>query len=161
MIICLIRHAKSDWSSPELKDIDRPLNKRGYSDAPVMSKRLKEKGVSPEIILSSTAVRAYTTARIFAEELSVPENKIILREELYDSTVEIYKKILKEYMEHKTLFLFGHNPTITMLVNELGDLQTDNVPTCGMAAFEFTADETFLKHKKGKLLFYDYPKRKP
>ena len=160
MILCLTRHAKSDWSTPELNDIDRPLNKRGYSDAPMMGKRLKERGIIPDMILSSTAVRAYTTARIVSQELEYPVKKIVLREELYDTSAEIYTRVLKEYVNSSTILLFGHNPTITTLANELGDLHTDNVPTTGMAAFEFTSGDAFLRGEKGKLLFYDYPKRK-
>ncbi|HRG10817.1 MAG TPA: histidine phosphatase family protein, partial [Cyclobacteriaceae bacterium] len=56
-ILYLIRHAKSSWDNPKLEDFDRPLNKRGQKDAPRMAKRLKEKRITPDIMLSSPAER--------------------------------------------------------------------------------------------------------
>ncbi len=59
----LIRHAKSDWSNPILDDFDRPLNKRGKKNAPFMGKILRDKGVNPDLIISSPAYRARETAK--------------------------------------------------------------------------------------------------
>ncbi len=67
----LIRHAKSDWSNPSLDDFDRPLNKRGKKNAPFMGKILHKKGIYPDLIISSPAYRARTTAL-----KSFKENKI-------------------------------------------------------------------------------------
>ena len=67
--IILIRHAKSSWDSPLFKDFDRPLNERGLHDAPIMAKRLLEHKISLDAILSSTALRAKTTANHFAKAL--------------------------------------------------------------------------------------------
>ena len=63
----LARHAKSSWKHPELSDIERPLNKRGKRDAPIIGNLLKEKGVNPDILISSPAVRARKTAVAIAE----------------------------------------------------------------------------------------------
>ena len=60
----LIRHAKSDWSNPTLDDFDRPLNERGKTNAPFIGDLLREKGVFPDVIISSPAYRARETARI-------------------------------------------------------------------------------------------------
>ena len=57
----LIRHAKSSWDDPLQDDFDRPLNDRGMRDAPRMGKRLKEKDLHPDMILSSPANRALST----------------------------------------------------------------------------------------------------
>ena len=69
--LILTRHAKSAWDDPTLDDHDRPLNDRGMHDAPRMAKRLAEAGFRPDVILSSTAVRARTTAEAFGAALRV------------------------------------------------------------------------------------------
>ena len=63
----IVRHAKSSWKNPGLADIDRPLNKRGKGDAPLMGKVLRKAGVEPDLILSSPANRAITTAEVIAK----------------------------------------------------------------------------------------------
>ena len=65
----LIRHAKSSWDDPALSDKDRPLGDRGRRDAPRMGKRLAKRNVRPDLILSSSARRALTTAEIIAKKL--------------------------------------------------------------------------------------------
>ena len=66
-ILTLVRHAKSSWKDTSLRDRDRPLNKRGQKAAPRMGRLLREEGLAPDRILSSTAVRARTTAWAAAE----------------------------------------------------------------------------------------------
>ena len=78
--LALVRHAKSDWGDPWLEDHARPLNDRGRRDGPRMARRFAEAGFRPDVILSSTAVRARTTAGFFSKELDVA---IDLRDELY------------------------------------------------------------------------------
>ena len=67
--LTIVRHAKSSWKDRGLSDRERPLNKRGERDAPIMAKRVAETGIRPSQIISSPAVRAWTTAKIFAREL--------------------------------------------------------------------------------------------
>ncbi len=81
--LLLIRHAKSSWNDPEMDDFDRPLNKRGKLNAPEMATRLLSRGVVPELIISSPAKRACSTARIMAKEWKYPKEAILLEEELY------------------------------------------------------------------------------
>src|SRR5436190_18997490 len=92
-IIILIRHAKSSWKFPELKDMDRPLNKRGLNDAPLMGKILKVLNLMPDLIISSPAVRASSTAKMIAQEVGFSENQIVTEEDLY---LESKSKLLKE-----------------------------------------------------------------
>ena len=56
--LLIMRHAKSSWKEQDLPDHDRPLNKRGKNDAPRMGKLLKDEDLVPDLIMSSTAVRA-------------------------------------------------------------------------------------------------------
>ncbi len=80
--VLLHRHAKSSWKHPDLNDQDRPLNKRGKRDAPIMGRLLKRKDLVPDIIISSTAIRARSTAEAVAKA-SGYKGEIILNKSLY------------------------------------------------------------------------------
>ena len=88
--LTLIRHAKSDWECPDLDDHDRPLNKRGLEAAPRMGNYLRKKGVRPDILLSSTATRAITTAGLIVDELQFNREIIQPLKELYLASIPDY-----------------------------------------------------------------------
>ena len=71
-ILTIVRHAKSSWDDTSLRDHERPLNKRGHRDAPEMGRRIAEHGIRPSLIVSSPAVRAWSTAKAVASALSYP-----------------------------------------------------------------------------------------
>ncbi|WP_372526740.1 SixA phosphatase family protein [Piscinibacter sp.] len=79
----LIRHAKSSWDDTALSDKDRPLNDRGKRDATRMGERLAQRDVNPDLILSSPAMRALTTAAIVAKKLGCELNDIVVDDRLY------------------------------------------------------------------------------
>jgi len=136
--LILVRHAKSSWKDPDLSDFERPLNKRGKNDAPVMGKRLKKLGVKPDIIISSTAVRASSTAKIFCEEMGLPEEKLIFDRNLYAAGEDEMLKVLNSLDDKiKTVMLFAHNPGLTDLSNLLSDDFIDNIPTAGVVSLTF------------------------
>ncbi len=160
----LIRHAKSSWEATDIEDFERPLNERGKRDSPRMGKRLKEKDIHPDLILSSPAKRALSTAKKIAKILSYPKENIKTDRKLYhadEDTILAVTQNLKD--KFNTVMLFGHNPGLTDFVNTLmdGEFDIDNVPTCGVVAFTFGMDSwKDLTWGKGKLLFFDYPKSK-
>lgn len=160
----IIRHAKSGWENPGLTDFDRPLNDRGKHDAPRMGKRLKEKGVHPDLMLSSPAKRALSTCKRIAEALNYPEEKIVTDRNLYHADEEYLLATVKKISDkYHTVLLFGHNPGLTDLVNNLSndDANMINIPTCGVAAFSFHIQSwSRVEPGNGKFLFFDYPKSK-
>ena len=81
----LVRHAKSSWKDPTLSDRDRPLNKRGRRTAPDMGNRMSEQGHRPDLIISSPANRALSTARIIADAVKYNDADILVDEGLYFS----------------------------------------------------------------------------
>ena len=91
----LVRHAKSSWNFPELRDFDRPLNKRGKKNAPEMGKRLRAKGILPDLLLTSPANRALTTAREIAEKIGYPIKDILEDDHIYHSSETILLQIIK------------------------------------------------------------------
>ena len=71
----LCRHAKSSWADPGMDDFDRPLNERGQRNAPFMAGLFKERGEPVDLIVSSPANRALTTAKAFASALHLPADR--------------------------------------------------------------------------------------
>ncbi len=158
--LLLCRHAKSSWNEAVLSDIERPLNKRGKRDAPEMGRRLAHRGIRPDLILTSTAVRARTTATCLAAELGYAQEQLQVRTDLYAATVPSLLALLQEQEpQYPTIMLVGHNPECTSLANFLGGLHIENIPTCGIVALEFTLTAwQDLAAGKGTLLFFDVPK---
>lgn len=156
----LIRHAKSDWSVETLPDIDRPLNNRGYTDAHAMSKRMKEKKIKPDLIISSPAIRAISTALIFSRNLGYDAGAIRISEQLYDTSVKDYLEVLRTIeKEQQTVFLFGHNPIITNCANTLTKSVAHEMPTCGIAGIKIhTEDWKTIDAELNALSLFDYPK---
>jgi phosphohistidine phosphatase len=157
----LNRHAKSSWDNPGLSDFDRPLNNRGKRDAPLMGKILSEKVNSPQVIYSSPANRAITTANQIAESFGYNKNNIIQDQKIYDAVIsDIIKIINLTSDEYDTIMFFGHNPTFTMISNYLSNKYIDNLPTCGFVQINF-ALETWkeVEGNTGKLILFEYPKK--
>ena len=159
--IILIRHGKSAWDQPWLSDHDRPLADRGIHDAPKMASRLKEKSIHPDLILSSTALRAADTAKITAEILGFPEDEIEFEKNLYHASPSILLKYIHLQKDSKDLnLLVGHNPGLNELISHLGG-KLDNLPTSGQFGFQFTTDSwNEIGPQNAKVWFIDYPKKK-
>ncbi|WP_100627848.1 SixA phosphatase family protein [Algoriphagus formosus] len=158
--IFLIRHAKSSWDEPWLRDHDRPLAPRGLKAAPIMGKRLLKKEIFPDLIISSTAERAKETAILVAKELGTTNQKIVLESSLYHAPPSTYLKVIRQQPESiQTLFLVGHNPGMTDLIQKLG-VDLDNLPTAGICGFTCLANtwKEFSK-ENSQLIFIDYPKK--
>lgn len=159
--LLLYRHAKSSWDDPYLDDHRRPLALRGLRDAPYMAQRLKKKAVIPDAVISSDAERAKATALITAENLHFPKTEIKLRPALYHASAQgILAEIRQAADPYDVLFVFGHNPGLTDLINFFGG-SLDNLPTSGQFGFTFDTDHWADIHPgNAAVWFYDYPKNK-
>lgn len=157
----LLRHAKSSWDNPDLEDFDRPLNARGEKDAPRMGKRLRKGDLKPELICSSPAVRAITTARLVAEEMEYPVNTILRVEKLYHAGSETILGVLRGIDDrHGSVMLVGHNPGFTDFANDLLDEEFGNIPTAGVVIARLNIKSwKEARWGCGELLRYDYPKK--
>ena len=156
----LIRHAKSDWGKAELRDIDRPLNARGYSDAYKISSILKAQKIIPDLVITSPAIRAISTALIFCRNLQSDASDIIINSDLYDSSLKEYKNCISKIDNKFThVLLFGHNPTITECAKKLLGSFPEEMPTCSIAGIRSDEDDwNNFTLKKCELLFFDFPK---
>jgi phosphohistidine phosphatase len=140
-------------------DFNRGLNERGLKDAPFMAERLKKYGAKPDIIISSSAKRALNTASIIAKTLNTVN--LTINQELYNSNTAVYLNIIQNIdNKYKTVFIIGHNPTITHVCESLSGISIGNIPTCGIFCIEFNTDffsQITVVHTKK--LFFDFPKK--
>ena len=157
----LNRHAKSSWSNPSLDDFSRPLNKRGMRDAPFMGELLSKKVSPPDIIYSSPANRAITTATQIAEAFKYDVDKIVEKHSIYEAAVFDLINIIKSTSdEHDIVMIFGHNPTFTMASNYLTNKFIDNIPTSGFVQINFDFNSwNEVEGNSGKLVLFEYPKK--
>ncbi|MBK6679775.1 MAG: histidine phosphatase family protein [Ignavibacteriales bacterium] len=159
--IYLVRHAKSDWDDPSIRDFDRPLNKRGKNNAPAMGKLLKQQGIIPELVITSTAMRAKTTAELVTAEIGIKPDKMVYEKELYlASAQEIFLLIKETPPEYNSVMIVAHNPGITELLNRLtgGNNFVANIPTCGVAELQFEGEWNKLASGKCLLEKFLVPK---
>jgi len=156
--LLLVRHGKSDWGNVDLKDFDRPLNKRGKENAPEMAERLVNRGFKFDLIVSSPAKRAKSTAKYFAEAYGVDD--IQYEESIYEANTNTLLKVVNGLDDSANIvMMFGHNPGFTDLANELSDADLYNIPTAGMALISFPFDSwKMVSRGTGELVFFDYPK---
>lgn len=159
-ILTLVRHAKSDWSDTRLSDKERVLNERGARDAPIMAQRIVSLGIRPSLILSSPAVRAWTTAKIFAAELGYPDEFLQREESLYLASLnDLLDAVMAQDKGFNNLMLVGHNPGLTDFANFLVPGLCNNLPTAGVVSVQIDQDNWSLyAQPKTELLTYDYPK---
>ena len=137
----LIRHAKSSWDNPGLRDFNRPLNERGLREAPMMARLLADRGVQPDLLVSSPAKRALTTALFFAEQFGIADEQVLREQHIYEAApVDILRIISHLPDAARVVCLFGHNPTFTEVANLFTEDFIDNVPTCGIVQIESDAD---------------------
>lgn len=134
--LLVLRHAKSSWTESGLDDHDRPLDPRGAHDAPAVGRRLVERGLVPDRVLSSTAVRAVSTAELVAATCgdALPIDAL---ESLYLADPAAYLEAVRERGgEAERLLLVGHNPGLTALVTRLTGA-CERMPTAALAVVEF------------------------
>jgi phosphohistidine phosphatase len=155
-----MRHAKSVIAGIDEADFDRTLSERGRKDAPEMGRRLKKRGIKPELIISSPAARALKTAREVASELGYPEKSILQQPEIYNSDIDTLVRIIRNLDDKSnSVMLIGHNPSFTGIVGYLSDRFIDNIPTSGIIQINFDLPTwKQVTHQNGKLIFFDYPK---
>jgi phosphohistidine phosphatase len=137
----LVRHAKAVKTVGASGDIDRPLHEAGYEEAYRIASGLFATGDVPELIVSSPAVRAISTALIFQRSLHVPDSRIQIMERIYEASLDdIYEIVAGLDDRYRSVMLVGHNPSFTMLAAKM-DTGISHIPTAGVARFDFEAEK--------------------
>lgn len=137
-----MRHAKSSWNNPGLRDFDRPLNNRGKKDAPKMGQYLKSLDIIPDEIFSSTAERAKSTILKVIREMDLPVSKITWDENLYFNGSKSYIDAIRNaHHSSEIVMTVGHNPMTEDAVSVLsGNTSKKAIKTATIACFEFAVD---------------------
>ena len=156
--ITLIRHAKSDWADPTLKDFERPLNGRGLRAARMMALRAKNLGWKPDLLLCSGAVRTRETALHFLEAFQLPDALLQMVPDLYEARPETLLQAIRNLSDdHVDVLLFAHNPGLEMLASDLADTSLA-FPTCAMARFACASPSwRTCQTAQFRLLHHDFP----
>jgi len=156
----LIRHAKSSWDNPSLSDFERPLNERGKTDAPAMTKKLGKKKLKLDAVVSSPAKRAKQTAKHFTKEFDLKKKNIFFDPSLYEAGEENFYEVV-ENLKNKWdgVAIVSHNPGITSFADSLTETKIDDMPTCSIFAIKIDADKwKDFRTAKKEFWFFDYPK---
>ncbi len=151
--LLIMRHAKSDWGNSTLPDFDRPLNNRGKTSAPAMGNELLKRKKIPDLIISSPAKRAKTTAEMVSIVFGL-DNPIQFENEFYFGHIaEIIRIVKKTGNSYDRIMVVGHNPTLEDLIDEL--IIDDNgysMPTAAIASILFDVDRWEEIDKKTGIL---------
>ena len=156
--LILMRHAKSDWDDPMMRDHERPLNKRGRAAAPRIGQWLTDQGLSPDLTLCSRAVRtAETWSRTGLEADTQFEKR------LYHATADMMLHVLKE-ARGQTVMMIGHNPGIADLAERLVQIPPQHpdfwrYPTASTLVVTFGIDDwTQVAFGKGRVQTFTVPR---
>ena len=136
--LLVMRHAKSDWDAEYGQDHERPLNKRGVHSARLMGRVLAEHGYTPDLVITSTAVRASSTATL-AKAAGEWSSGIVLDPNLYGSGVDAAIHVASRASDVDRLMLVGHQPTWSNLVLKLTGERVE-MKTATVAVVEFVID---------------------
>lgn len=138
--LLILRHAKSSWADSSISDWQRPLNERGVRDAPRAGAWLRGRGLVPDVIVTSDAVRARTTAEAVAKAAGY-SGEIIIEPSLYHATPNDALAVLRGIRsDARTVLLVGHNPGLEELVRQLTGEDCD-LPTTALVDIAMAIDE--------------------
>jgi len=130
--LLLMRHAKSSWKHEDITDHERPLNKRGKKDAPLMGKLIFEKELMPQLILSSSALRARLTVNAIIESAN-HQGEVEFLDDFYMAEPAVYLEKLRSLPDDlERVMIVGHNPGLEGLLQILSQ-QVESLPTCAIA----------------------------
>lgn len=158
--VYIVRHAKSSWEQPELKDELRPLLEKGKKRTKKVIDYFLANDIHVDYIISSHAVRALETARFFAHAIGNGGQNVKVEPNLYFASSQgIYDQFFDLPEKYESVMIVGHNPTLTDFVNRYLNPRTDNLPTSGVVSISFDTDRwEEVPVASFKVNFYIYPK---
>jgi len=155
--LLVMRHAKSDWSADYGSDHERPLNQRGEHSARIMGRVLEADGCVPQVIVSSTAVRARSTAAL-ANEAGHWDAELVLDDALYGGGSDTALQVASAAPDVESLMLVGHQPTWSTLVTAVTGQRVEmKTATVAVVGFD-TPDWGELASTRGELVAVYQPR---
>ena len=157
--LLLVRHGKSEKEDHDLKDFDRPLNHKGNKNSVAMAEKLLKKHWSLPFLVSSPALRAFSTAKHFARVFDIQEDKIQTNKAIYEANTTALLQVVNSLLnEYDTIAIFGHNPGFTDFANYLADAHIYNIPTSGVVIINFDVEDwKEISRHTGTMLSFDFP----
>jgi len=157
--LIIVRHSKSSWKDLSLDDFNRPLNKRGKEDGPIISNYLSKKTNFIDFLHSSSSVRTFETSKFFTERIKF--GKVKYDDNLYHSSSGSILNLIKNYSnEYSSVMLIAHNPGLTHLINQITNISLDNLPTTGLAEIHFSCNKwNEISSKNSNLIDLKFPKQ--
>ena len=154
--LTLIRHAEARMGGP---DFDRPLTPRGACDAERMAKHLHQQGFTADVILSSPANRAISTAHAIIKHLDGKIPNVIEVDAIYAASRHTLITLIEALEEtYDKAVLVGHNPALSELACTLQHDNLGYMPPCGVLTIDFAVDHWVeVAPLKGRLLRFDKP----
>ena len=159
--LTIIRHAHALAASAGIPDVQRPLDEQGITDARNMSESMKVNFGPPELILSSSAIRAVQTAEIIAKAFLIHTKIIQVDPDLYLAASHDFPDIIHTVKDGiSELFLVGHNPAITTLAKTYWQNEIGSIPPAGAIRIAFS-DGPWRRTNlyAGELICYKSPKQ--
>ena len=158
--VILFRHGKSDWNASYSTDHDRPLNSRGIKAAKKMGQYLLVKDQIPDLIISSTAVRAKTTTQLAIKSANW-QSKFILERGIYGGSPKYLLELVRsQNNQYTSLCLVGHEPNFSSFISQATGNGYLNFTTANMVKINFNVDLWIkVQFLKGKLEWHQQPKK--
>lgn len=164
--LLLLRHAKSDWSTPGLDDFDRPLAPRGQRAAALMARHLADHAPRPDLVLCSPARRARDTLGLVLKPLDgVP---VCFEQALYVfDHPPLLARLRRLAAEVSCVLVIGHNPALEDLARALAGPASEpeakaalvaKFPTAALATLETPASWAGLAAGSARLVDFTTPK---
>lgn len=159
--IIIVRHAKSDWDSPQLSDFERPLNTRGKRDIPLMASYIIQHYPAVQLALCSDSVRTTETIEGL-KKYGCKIDKIEFNHALYLASPDtIYNILAGLHSKIDSVLICAHNPGVSEFVQSCCKLDFFDMPTLGTVHIEIEAPEwTDIYTALGSIVRFDYPKKK-
>jgi phosphohistidine phosphatase len=146
--LIIVRHAHAVHDGAD--DFSRNLTRDGLDEAAQAGKILKKNELSPDMIISSSAMRAMQTAKKIAHKLNFPEDSIVYDRKLYAADEDDMLRILKQVNDsHKILMVVGHNPALLHLASSIASKAIGFLPPGGIIVIEFPKGVSWSDIKPG------------
>jgi len=157
--LTIIRHAKSSWDFPDLEDIERPLNERGKQSIQLVGNFLKAQHLHPDLMISSPAVRAQTTAKGIGKLIGYDLKLLRTEAVIYFGTSQAILELLQTLDDAKNdVFLFGHEPILSSLIFRLCNKRVEKFSTCGVCRIAFAISH-WKDLQEGTCELFIFPKQ--
>ena len=157
--LILIRHSKSSWKDLSLTDFNRPLNRRGKSDGPLIASYLRNRITTVDYLHSSSSVRTFETSKYFINQIKF--GKIQYDDSLYHCSSSSLLNIIMNYSDdYQSVMVIAHNPGLTNLINNITNISLDNLPTTGLVEIEFKINHwSNISSENSNVIDLKFPKQ--